>query len=1000
MNLGPTGIRAKIDPDLPKTFKVMFVFQDSKSPAKGKVKIGDHIIGANGKPFKDPHRFHRKKGGRGWPGPPYELAHAIEDSQGRDGKLDLMIHEGGNKSKAKTVTIQLDAVGRFADTWPWDCPRSNRLRQDLCDFLIEQPRKGRIHVRAQYILAMYASGDKRAVPLFKQMGESLARGRPQATAGGMCTWGWGYTGIFLGEYYNVTKDKNVLPAVQALLDCYQHGQTYGNGGFSHRPYPAITKRIASGGPKGYGPMAGPGGLSMLAQSIFKATGLPVNEQSYNQTHYAFLRTCGGNESGTLAYGFRGSSKTWHIRLKNATSPCKSQRGIGFECPTGLENAGPFEVEDWKQKPDGTWEMNLVASSRFPDIRANAPGLKVFDEGENRRAVVIPTVPDEPTKPYNNNHKGGGHNAPVGMGALSHYIGNQGNTSWNHLGKHMATGCAYSPHTLWDGHASGEMHAFWAALGASRADEKDFRYFLDYTKTWIILSESHDGEGLIDQPFGCQRNSTCSIALNRTAYTHVALMILGIPNRNLLITGADYDQPAPMMASTGGSRTGKPSRKPQVMSRSILTPKTRSMPSEKKEILDRALHRTIEAVCKKETLKTVPLSLSVATQKMWLSGIDDKRRLMFRELTEDKQMEFEWEDFTDDDKALLAKLVAAYVNDSTDAQAMAGAYMEIVGDFYGARKFYSKSDNDSRKKFNALFGDTGGSGPAARPTWEAPKISSSNKAKLDSALKRTLVAVGERETLRAVPLNLSVTSRKVWLSSAGDDGTLTLVAMDGKSRQKVKWDRFDDRDKATLARLVAAYANSSPDAQAMAGSFMRLISDQNNAERFFAKSTVESRNKFGKLFDDFKPEMTLTRKPPSRPAPPSHPTLAPAKKKVLDRALLRTIANVSEKQEMKPVPLSLSVSISRVWVASVKPDGTVTLQNMGADDRKDYRWEDFTDRDRATFAKLLAAYETESSDAQAMAGVYLEITGQKSVADSYYARSDEDSRRKFKSLLQN
>ena len=136
MNLGPTGIRARIDPEEPKQFNVQYVFQDTKSPAKGKIHKGDMVVGANGKRFDNPHGFHRKQGGRGWPGPPYELALAIEDSQGRDGKLDLMVMPIGSRSTT-TVSLQLKPVGRFSKTYPWNCPRSEKLLEDLCDFLID-----------------------------------------------------------------------------------------------------------------------------------------------------------------------------------------------------------------------------------------------------------------------------------------------------------------------------------------------------------------------------------------------------------------------------------------------------------------------------------------------------------------------------------------------------------------------------------------------------------------------------------------------------------------------------------------------------------------------------------------------------------------------------------------------------------------------------------------------------------------------------------------------
>jgi len=535
MNLGPTGIRARIDPDAPKEFKVQYVFKGS--PADGKINPGDHIVGANGKEFVVAHGFHRKEPtARGWQGPPFELALAIEDSQGKDGKLTLMVK---GKSGKQNVVIQIKAVGRFSPTYPWNCSRSDQLRKDLVDFLLKEGTKGMMWIQIQKTLALWASGDERAIPLAKELGQQIAKSRQDPMAEGMVSWTWGYLGIFLGEYYRAFNDKAAVEAAKNLIECYETGQTYSNGGFSHRPFPAIERRVAEGGPKGYGAMAGPGGLSMLAQSIFREVGLPISELAYNRTHQAYLGTCGESPNGGLAYGFDGKSRAVYIRLANpSTSPCKSKVGIGFHCPTGMKNIGPFKVENWTQTGE-KWNMALVApSGEFSWV--NDLGTRVYDLGTDRRLVVQPLSLQEPKKPFNNDRKGGGHVAPVGMGALAHFIGNKGNTPWNYLGAHMALHCASSPKTLWDGHACAPMHAFFGVLGASRAEEKDLRSFLDYSKTWIILSETHEDRkvgGLVEQPFGCDRVGTCLGKHDRTIFSHVALLLLSLPKKNLLITGA-------------------------------------------------------------------------------------------------------------------------------------------------------------------------------------------------------------------------------------------------------------------------------------------------------------------------------------------------------------------------------------------------------------------------------------------------------------------------------
>jgi hypothetical protein len=545
MNLGPTGIRARIDPESPKAFKVMFVFQDKKSPAKGKINIGDYIVGANGKKFSVAHGFHRKQAGsRGWQGPPFELAGAIEDAQGKDGKLKLLVISS-KKGAVKSVTIELEKVGRFSETFPWDCERSEKLSKELCDFIISNGINGRHHYKIQQLLSLLAAGDKRAEPLVKSYAQKLLSGKVLPSATGMATWGWGYTGILLGEYYYLTKDKKVVEKAKEMANAYELGMDYSSGGFSHRPYPYINQRASDTGVKGYGSMAGPGGLSMLAQSLFKANGLSYSLKAYMRTHEAYLLAVGeNNPKASIAYGFSNGWETLLIRLKDKKSPCKSKLGNGYICPTGMKDIGPFVCEKWEKKGD-KWDKSLVSPSNYPWLKSEASQLMVYEynlyvePSVMQRIVFRPKKVKEPNKAFNTQPGGGGHVAPMGMGAAAHFIGNKGNKSWNYLGAHLAGGCALSPGMLFDGHADASMHAFFSVVGALRANKKQLRSYLDYVKTLIVLAETHDG-GLVDQPFGCQRNATCSIERGRTAYSHVALMILSMHKKRIMLTGAEVD----------------------------------------------------------------------------------------------------------------------------------------------------------------------------------------------------------------------------------------------------------------------------------------------------------------------------------------------------------------------------------------------------------------------------------------------------------------------------
>jgi len=113
VNMGPTGARGILREA---SYVVKYIFEDS--PADGVLELDDEVYGANGKTFGK-HRFGRKV--NGIEGPLQDLGLAIEDSEGGDGVLALMIRRAG---ASQVVEVQLEQLGRFADTFPRDCEKT------------------------------------------------------------------------------------------------------------------------------------------------------------------------------------------------------------------------------------------------------------------------------------------------------------------------------------------------------------------------------------------------------------------------------------------------------------------------------------------------------------------------------------------------------------------------------------------------------------------------------------------------------------------------------------------------------------------------------------------------------------------------------------------------------------------------------------------------------------------------------------------------------------
>jgi hypothetical protein len=557
LNLGPTGIRARIYPERPDLLVVKYVFQDALSPAKGKVAIGDVIVGANGRKFTTPHRFGRGlPGGGGWDGPMMELAAHIEDSQAsKDGVLRLIIWPKANAGKEREVGIQLRKVGRFSPTCPYDCPRSKQMLTELCDFLASNYMsddekgammfKGMSYGGGHALLALMASGNPKYAPIINHEIEKYASNRFDPHGDGFQTWSWGYSGIVLGEYYLLTKDTRVIPAMKSIADVMPLGCHAGNGIYTHRSYATITRQ----GAKPYASIAAISGLNMLAMSLFKKAGLSYDEDLYQRIHQHYLNST-SPMAVDIAYCFGNADKfnppaihPTHAIIK-VKDPSKglSGRGPGYVCPTGMKGIGAYEIV-WPTpaEPDAKptdWVAAEAATNMVTEL--SEPGLRQID----RRHPLYREVP-EPTQPFQTS-RSGGHLAPVGIGALAHLIGNDDRPSWQFLGVHAANTCALGPGNAFDGHAASNMHAFWSILAAARSASPAVRQaYFNYMKTFLILAETHNG-GLILQPWGRDRpNCNSDVYYGpRTLPTATGAIMLALGERRLQITGAGLPSPVP------------------------------------------------------------------------------------------------------------------------------------------------------------------------------------------------------------------------------------------------------------------------------------------------------------------------------------------------------------------------------------------------------------------------------------------------------------------------
>ena len=679
LNVGPTGIRAQIMPDSPKYLTVKYVFK--KSPAFGLVEIGDLIVGANGRKMNVDHKFGRR-GNFSFDGPMAEMAKLIEDSQGAEGKLELIVWPGGNSSNEKTVTIQIEPIGRFSETWPFNCPRSDKMLTELCDFLVDEyDRAGqfekRPHTHAACVLALMAANDSKYDSIVKKIMKGYEDKRYDPNfSGGFPVWGQVHEGIVMGEYYLLTKDRSLEPAMKSLAHCLDNSVWPTTGGLSHKPFAAIQRRMAGGGPKGYGAMAMPAGLGMISLSLFKEAGLPYAEASYQRIHEGFLSSA--SPSGAIDYGFKDWDHAVIELTDPGSSPKNSPDGIGYECMEGLRGAGDYKI---------IWPTTADPRYRPTDwLKKEIETNRVFDKGGKQRLVIRNMSPEEPTKAFKTDGRQCGHHGRTGTGALAHAIGNADNESWKFLSDHFAAGAANSGRKLMDGHASTHMHVLWGSLGAAMAEEKLFRKYLEDIKWWMIMAHTHNG-GYVIMP-GRDYASTDHVYGTRNFPTACAALILSLKEKRLRITGATKTSDS---TSSSGQSSLLPSARP-----------ARQLSEEKKKMLDESLLFSLAELAQSDELQALPMDLSKAATKVKFVGLEKDSKLTFQSMTGEKKASFTFEELSAKDHLLLARLLARLNPDSVEANATAGIYLEINGDTSTADIYYQKAGKEFTATLEKLF----------------------------------------------------------------------------------------------------------------------------------------------------------------------------------------------------------------------------------------------------------------------------------------------------------
>ncbi|MDP6354999.1 MAG: DUF6288 domain-containing protein [Planctomycetota bacterium] len=315
---GPTGFFAKRHPD-----HLVVDVVEKGSPSEGKLKKDDIILAVDGQPITvDAYHL---------------FARAIDkaESEQGGGKLKLTVRRSsalqpGSDSDAKDgtkvqtpdtrpqtpvpVTLNLKVLGSYSETAPVDCSKTDVLITQAADFVVKSKRFGTLQAG---LLGLLATGEEQYVKIVRDTLHAAAWAQPPkdlnelvGTTAGYVAWRWGYQTLLMAEYYLLTGDKFVLPAITKYARGLASGQDQA-GLWGHQ---MCHKEL--GRAYGYGVMNQPTITVFIALILAEKCGVkePMVRAAIERTHAHYDKWVG---RGALPYGNHAPME--HLFTNNGTS---------------------------------------------------------------------------------------------------------------------------------------------------------------------------------------------------------------------------------------------------------------------------------------------------------------------------------------------------------------------------------------------------------------------------------------------------------------------------------------------------------------------------------------------------------------------------------------------------------------------------------------------------------------------------------------------------------
>jgi Family of unknown function (DUF6288) len=278
-HLGPTGLFGVTSPADIKITKV-----EQGSPADGKLKEGDVIVAVGGEKFNANTRM--------------LLADAIDKAEMKQAKgiLTLDLNDG------RKVDLQLKVLGAYTATAPYRCPKTDAIITRAAE-AIAKSKEFAAHGVPIDLLGLLATGEPKYVAVVKDVIHKAPWASPdlKLSLADSGIWGWGYTNLLLAEYYLLTKDEFVLPALKTYSVALAEGRDAA-GLWGHRvANPETNRGQLHGRLPGYAVMNQSSLPCFISLMLADKCGIkhPEVQAAIEQTHGFYTDFIG---KGTLPYG--------------------------------------------------------------------------------------------------------------------------------------------------------------------------------------------------------------------------------------------------------------------------------------------------------------------------------------------------------------------------------------------------------------------------------------------------------------------------------------------------------------------------------------------------------------------------------------------------------------------------------------------------------------------------------------------------------------------------